>query len=519
MRSSHESSNAVLRSITRILSFFSQWLAEVVRQPWLMVSLVAGPFLILLLFGEGETVGAPKPRAVLVTPAGQAAGSALAVAPQELSQYLTVVGTTSNEQQARAELVNGAADIVVVLPGDPTQALAQGKHAQLQVLTNEIDPVRQSYADAYIQQQVAALNQRAVQKTIADAQTQLGQVHTFAGQAQQYLQDLQNVQTAIGSYRPEVAQLRTQVDTLDASIGRAADAVAASPLAGIAIVAQPIAQLQQVKASLDALKTTLDQVNTQLADTAAGANSVTPEQVKQIQMNITQVDATVTQFKNVPSDVLSAPFSLSLKNVAPFVPTAIGFYAPAVLALLLQHLAVTLGALSMTRVRLLGLMELFQTAPVKPGEVAIGNYLSYGVLCSVAGGLLVLLLTFGLGVPVFGSLSVFLGMLALLILCSLGIGFIISMISSSEQQAAQIAMLVLIASVFFSGFLVSLDTIVWPVRAVSYALPATYAIRTLQDVMLRGVLRTPSDVAVLGVFSVLFFVATLVLFRREFRAR
>jgi ABC-2 type transport system permease protein len=208
-----------------------------------------------------------------------------------------------------------------------------------------------------------------------------------------------------------------------------------------------------------------------------------------------------------------------LKNVAPFVPTAIGFYAPAVLVLLLQHLAVTLGALSMTRVRLLGLMELFKTAPVKPAEVAIGNYLSYSVLCAVAGGLLVLLLTLGLGVPVFGSLTVFIGMLALLVLCSLGIGFVISMVSTSEQQAAQIAMLVLIASVFFSGFLVSMDTIVWPVRAVSYALPATYAIRTLQDVMLRGVLRTPGDIAVLGAFSLLFFIVTLLLFRREFRAR
>jgi ABC-2 type transport system permease protein len=208
-----------------------------------------------------------------------------------------------------------------------------------------------------------------------------------------------------------------------------------------------------------------------------------------------------------------------LKNVAPFVPTAIGFYAPAVLALLLQHLAVTLGALSMTRVRLLGLMELFQTSPVKPSEVAIGNYLSYGVLCAVAGVLLVALLTLVLGVPIFGSLTIFFGMLALLILCSLGIGFIISMISASEQQAAQIAMLVLIASVFFSGFLVSLDTIVWPVRAVSYALPATYAIRTLQDVMLRGVLRTPNDIIVLGALSILFFIITLLLFRREFRAR
>jgi ABC-2 type transport system permease protein len=509
----------VFRSITRVLSFFSQWMAEVVRQPWLMVSLVVGPFVILLLFGEGETVGAPKPRAVLVMPAGQPAGAALGVSPQALSQYLTVVGTTADEQQARAELVNGKADIVVTLPPDPSQALAQGKHVPLQVLTNEIDPVRESYADAYVHQQVAALNQQAIQKTIADAQTQMGQVHSFASQAQQYLQAFQQVQTEIGTYRSEVQQLRTQIDALDASIGNAINTIAASPLAGLSIVQQPVAQLQQVKSSLDALKSTLDQVDAQLSNPSTSAENITPAQLNQISANLTQLDATVTKFKSIPPDVLSAPFTLNLKNVAPFVPTAIGFYAPAVLALLLQHLAVTLGALSMTRVRLLGLMELFQTSPVKPSEVAIGNYLSYGVLCAVAGILLVALLTLVLGVPIFGSLTIFFGMLALLILCSLGIGFIISMISASEQQAAQIAMLVLIASVFFSGFLVSLDTIVWPVRAVSYALPATYAIRTLQDVMLRGVLRTPGDIAVLGALSIMFFVITLLLFRREFRAR
>lgn len=509
----------MFRSITRVLSFFSQWLAEVVRQPWLMVSLVVGPFVILLLFGEGETVGAPKPRAVLVMPAGQPAGATLAVSPQALSQYLTVVGTTTDEQQARSALVDGKADIVVSLPSDPTQALAQGKHVPLQVLTNEIDPVRESYADAYVRQQVAALNQQAIQKTIADAQAQMGQVHSFASQAQQYLQAFQQVQTEIGTYRSEVGQLGTQIDALDASIGNVINAVAASPLAGISIVQQPVAQLQQVKTALDALKSTLDQVDAQLSNPATSAQSITPAQLNQISTNLTQLDTTVSQFKSIPPDVLSAPFTLSLKNVAPFVPTAIGFYAPAVLVLLLQHLAVTLGALSMTRVRLLGLMELFQTSPVKPSEVAIGNYLSYGVLCAVAGVLLVALLTFALGVPIFGSLTIFFGMLALLILCSLGIGFIISMISASEQQAAQIAMLVLIASVFFSGFLVSLDTIVWPVRAVSYALPATYAIRTLQDVMLRGVLRTPGDIAVLGGLSILFFIITLLLFRREFRAR
>src|SRR5205085_11676787 len=104
----------------------------------------------------------------------------------------------------------------------------------------------------------------------------------------------------------------------------------------------------------------------------------------------------------IPPDVLSAPFALDLEDIAPFTPGYISFYGPAVLALLLQHLAVTLGALSMARIRLLGLMELFRTSPVRPAEVVTGNYLSSGSLCVVAGGILVGLLRFGLDVPGIG---------------------------------------------------------------------------------------------------------------------
>ncbi|MBI2760026.1 MAG: ABC transporter permease, partial [Chloroflexi bacterium] len=152
-------------------------------------------------------------------------------------------------------------------------------------------------------------------------------------------------------------------------------------------------------------------------------------------------------------------------------------------------------------------------------EVVTGNYLSYGLLCAIAGGILLALLVFALGVPVFGDVRLVIGTLALLVACSLGVGFVISMLSSSEQQAAQVAMLVLIGSVFFSGFVVALNTLVWPIRALSYALPATYAIRTLQDVMLRGVMRERTDLVVLGAAAVAGFVITVWLFRREYRPR
>jgi hypothetical protein len=53
-------------------------------------------------------------------------------------------------------------------------------------------------------------------------------------------------------------------------------------------------------------------------------------------------------------------------------------------------------------------------------------------------------------------------------------------------------MLVLLASVFFSGFVLPLDEFLPPVQALAYLLPVTAGIRLFQDFMLRGGTYDPS---------------------------
>src|SRR5215217_4113296 len=105
------------RSVVRTLSFFSKWLAEVMRQPALMLSLVVGPFLLLLLFGEGVKLGAPLPKTVLVWPQGQTE-SAQRISPvrDEVGQFLDIVAETDDVEQARQVLVRGDAELVAVVP-------------------------------------------------------------------------------------------------------------------------------------------------------------------------------------------------------------------------------------------------------------------------------------------------------------------------------------------------------------------------------------------------------------------
>ena len=56
-------------------------------------------------------------------------------------------------------------------------------------------------------------------------------------------------------------------------------------------------------------------------------------------------------------------------------------------------------------------------------------------------------------------------------------------------------MLTLLAGLFFSGFFLDLDGLLYPVKALSWLLPVTYGIRLLQDVMLRGIDPAPRDIA------------------------
>lgn len=217
----------------------------------------------------------------------------------------------------------------------------------------------------------------------------------------------------------------------------------------------------------------------------------------------------------IPPEVIASPTRADVLNQAPIVPSILGFYGPAVLALILQHMAVTLVALSVVRERTSGVIELFRIAPVNAWEIVAGKVLGFGVLCAAIAVATLALLHFGLGVPMLGDPLLLAGIVALLMLASLGLGLLISIVSDSERQAVQLSLLVLLASVFFSGFVLPIEEFETPVRAMAYGLPVTTGIRLAQDVMFRGLIREPWEVGVLAVIAVVLLVACWVLLRRS----
>lgn len=219
----------------------------------------------------------------------------------------------------------------------------------------------------------------------------------------------------------------------------------------------------------------------------------------------------------IPPNVVAAPTKAEIQNVAPSQPTIVQFFGTAVLALILQHMAATLIALSVVRERTTGLFELFRVSPITTAELILGKLLAFGIFSSAIAVLTLLLLVGAFGVPLLGDPALLASIVGLLVLASLGVGLLIAAVSDSERQAVQLSLLLLLASIFFSGFVLGIDEFSEPVRTLTAILPVTHGIELIGGVMLRGQVE-PWHLGALAVLAVVFIVVAWLLLRRALRS-
>jgi ABC-2 type transport system permease protein len=234
-----------------------------------------------------------------------------------------------------------------------------------------------------------------------------------------------------------------------------------------------------------------------------------------IETHLDTLNTDLQAFRQINPYILVRPFGAKTVSVTAIQPRLVDYFAPAVVVLLLQHLAVTFAALSVVRDRQLGTLELFRASLLSAAETLIGKYLSYLLFGGVLAAILTLLVSFGLGVPMLGMWGSYIAVVAALLFTSLGVGFLISLLSATDSQAVQFAMIVLLCSVFFSGMFLALSAFWEPVRLVSWLLPATYGTSLLQNILLRG--QAPDALLLGGLIALgaLLFVVNLFLLRRN----
>ena len=124
------------------------------------------------------------------------------------------------------------------------------------------------------------------------------------------------------------------------------------------------------------------------------------------------------------------------------------------------------------------------------------------------------LLVVGFRIPILAQPGWIALIAALIIASSLGLGLLIAAVSDSEPQTVQLSLLVLLASVFFSGFVLAINEFSEPIRSLIYIIPVANGIRLLTDFMFRGGTVVPWQLWMLVGLSVVYTALAWLLLRR-----
>ncbi|MCE9609397.1 MAG: ABC transporter permease [Chthoniobacter sp.] len=162
----------------------------------------------------------------------------------------------------------------------------------------------------------------------------------------------------------------------------------------------------------------------------------------------------------------------------------IEYVTPGIIGLILQLLTVTLMACTITREREAGTLSQLMVTSLRRGEIVIGKVLPYLGVSLLLIGLTIAVAHFHFHVAFRQPLV--LGVICLLfLLCSLGLGLLISAFSATQTQAIQFAVFFLLPVFPLSGAFAPLEQLPESIRFLAQTFPLTHFCHAFRMINLR----------------------------------
>ena len=157
------------------------------------------------------------------------------------------------------------------------------------------------------------------------------------------------------------------------------------------------------------------------------------------------------------------------------------------LAIIMTLVGALLTALVVAREWERGTMEALMSTPVGIGELVMGKVIPYFCLGMISMAICVLLSMTFYELPLRGSILLLTIVSALFLLCSLGLGLMISTITKNQVYAYQITLIVaFLPAYILSGFLFEIHSMPKWIQIITDFIPAKYFVQSLQALFLVG---------------------------------
>jgi ABC-2 type transport system permease protein len=162
-------------------------------------------------------------------------------------------------------------------------------------------------------------------------------------------------------------------------------------------------------------------------------------------------------------------------------------FVPGLVAFVLTIVSALMTAISISREKETGTMEMLLVSPIRPTAIVAGKVVPYIVLGFVSVLLVLVAARTVFGVPLRGSLVLLLAESGLYIVTALALGIVISTVAPN-QRTAMIAALagLMLPTLLLSGFIFPLDSLPRVLQWISYVVPARWFLTIVRGIMIKG---------------------------------
>lgn len=193
------------------------------------------------------------------------------------------------------------------------------------------------------------------------------------------------------------------------------------------------------------------------------------------------------------------------------------FMVPGVIGMILFAITAILTATAVVRERERGTIEQLIVTPIRSWELVLGKILPYTILALFDTIEVLLIGHYWFNVPIRSPMLLIMVVSALFLLSGLGIGLFASTIANTQQEAMLSVWMILLPSLFISGFFFPLDAMPSFLKVISYAIPLRYYLSIIRVLLLKGVglEMIVNDVIALTLFGIFIMTAAALRFKKS----
>lgn len=187
-------------------------------------------------------------------------------------------------------------------------------------------------------------------------------------------------------------------------------------------------------------------------------------------------------------NIVNAPFPVEVRPKLLFNPDSRSpnFFLPGLIAVLLLFLTTFLTAISIVREKEKGTLEQLFVTPVKPLGLLLGKLLPYMGIGFFGMSLMLVFIRFVFQIPIHGNIFLLLLLSVPYLFVNLSIGLLISGKANSQAEAMQLAVMIILPTIFFSGYIFPRETMPLIFYLFTFLVPGMYFVNITRGIILRG---------------------------------